>query len=282
MDLSSNPFTGNRYGFGGGNPISAIELDGHLFGLSLSDLGHMALDAVGMVPVVGAVADVANSVWYAAEGDWGNAALSLAGAIPVIGDAAVAAKYGIKGAKYAIKAAEAGEDVVKGVRAVRTAAHAAEDVKAATRAVEEAKIAKQAAKAAAERKAAAEAAAARAAAAPRPRRREGPRRSHRHSQSPKPSRPRRRPHSVGSPTRQSSFVAGQVTFHRPARCSRVPSGGRWRRPPPAFPMAKFAPPRLERFGVEVEPWSTVRSQDHADGDGKPELGWPQASAADVR
>ena len=28
-DLSSNPFTGNRYAFGGGNPISAIEIDGH-------------------------------------------------------------------------------------------------------------------------------------------------------------------------------------------------------------------------------------------------------------
>ncbi|MCO1597713.1 DNRLRE domain-containing protein [Micromonospora sp. RHAY321] len=29
MNLGSNPFTGNRYAFGGGNPISAIELDGH-------------------------------------------------------------------------------------------------------------------------------------------------------------------------------------------------------------------------------------------------------------
>ncbi|MET8360675.1 RHS repeat-associated core domain-containing protein, partial [Micromonospora sp. NPDC005171] len=29
MKLGSNPFTGNRYAFGGGNPISAIENDGH-------------------------------------------------------------------------------------------------------------------------------------------------------------------------------------------------------------------------------------------------------------
>ncbi|MEV1154935.1 RHS repeat-associated core domain-containing protein [Micromonospora chokoriensis] len=29
MNLGSNPFTSNRYAFGGGNPISAIEIDGH-------------------------------------------------------------------------------------------------------------------------------------------------------------------------------------------------------------------------------------------------------------
>jgi hypothetical protein len=29
MQLGLNPFTGNRYAFGGGNPISAVELDGH-------------------------------------------------------------------------------------------------------------------------------------------------------------------------------------------------------------------------------------------------------------
>jgi RHS repeat-associated protein len=30
LNLSTNPFTGNRYAFGGGNPISNIELDGHI------------------------------------------------------------------------------------------------------------------------------------------------------------------------------------------------------------------------------------------------------------
>ncbi|MFI0409215.1 DNRLRE domain-containing protein [Actinomadura sp. 3N508] len=29
VDLATDPFTGNRYAFGGGNPISAIEMDGH-------------------------------------------------------------------------------------------------------------------------------------------------------------------------------------------------------------------------------------------------------------
>ncbi|MBG6106099.1 MULTISPECIES: DNRLRE domain-containing protein [Micromonospora] len=31
MNLGSNPFTGNRYAFGGGNPISNVELDGHIW-----------------------------------------------------------------------------------------------------------------------------------------------------------------------------------------------------------------------------------------------------------
>jgi len=31
MSLSTDPFTGNRYTFGAGNPISNIELDGHMF-----------------------------------------------------------------------------------------------------------------------------------------------------------------------------------------------------------------------------------------------------------
>ncbi|MFG1859194.1 DNRLRE domain-containing protein [Actinomadura geliboluensis] len=33
MNLTSDPFTGNRYGFGGGNPVSNIEFDGHCSGL---------------------------------------------------------------------------------------------------------------------------------------------------------------------------------------------------------------------------------------------------------
>jgi RHS repeat-associated protein len=124
MGLATDPYTNNRYTFGAGNPISSIELDGH-FGWS--DLGHMALDAAGMIPVVGAVADVANGVWYAAEGDWVDAGLSFAGAIPVIGDAAVGAKYAVKGAKYTAEAVEAGKDVVKAGRAAVKAEHAAAD-----------------------------------------------------------------------------------------------------------------------------------------------------------
>ncbi|MBC9731202.1 hypothetical protein H8R17_43140, partial [Streptomyces sp. TRM68367] len=122
MGLISDPLTGNRYAFGGGNPISNIELDGHGW---LSDLGHTALDAAGMIPVVGAVADVANGAWYAAEGDYLDAGISFAGAIPVIGDAALGARMAVKGAKYAAEGAEA-------LQGLKNADHLAEDAKAAT------------------------------------------------------------------------------------------------------------------------------------------------------
>jgi RHS repeat-associated protein len=127
-NLGSDPLTGNRYAFGGGNPISNIELDGHGW---LSDLGHAALDAAGMVPVVGAVADIANGAWYAADGDYLDAGLSFAGAIPVIGDAALSARYAIKGAKYA-------DDAVKGLEAAKNLEHGAEDVKTAVKGTEDA------------------------------------------------------------------------------------------------------------------------------------------------
>ena len=68
-------------------------------GISLSDLAHGALDVVGMIPVVGEVADLANAGLYLAEGDYTNAALSAAAMIPIIGGAAIAAKYANKAHK---------------------------------------------------------------------------------------------------------------------------------------------------------------------------------------
>ncbi|MEU1893675.1 DNRLRE domain-containing protein [Streptomyces pristinaespiralis] len=103
MSLATDPFTGNRYAFAGGNPISFVELDGHLFGLSLSDIGHAALDVVGLIPVVGEVADVANGIWYAAEGNYVDAALSMSSAIPLVGYGASAVKAG----RYAKKGMDA-------------------------------------------------------------------------------------------------------------------------------------------------------------------------------
>jgi len=57
-----------------------------------SQLGHTALDTIGMVPVAGSVAEAANAGWYAAQGDPIDAALSGASAIPVVGDAADAVR----------------------------------------------------------------------------------------------------------------------------------------------------------------------------------------------
>lgn len=62
-------------------------------------LGHDALDGLGMIPGYGAIADAANGVWYAAEGDYGNATLSFVSTV-------VEGTTSIKQAKNATKAAD--------------------------------------------------------------------------------------------------------------------------------------------------------------------------------
>ncbi|WP_238453461.1 HNH endonuclease [Micromonospora sp. ATA51] len=125
MGLAMDPFTGNRYAFAGGNPISFVELDGHLFGMSWSDIGHAALDVAGMVPVIGEVADVANGIWYAAEGNYVDAALSMASAIPLAGNAVAAAKL-----------AKTGKKIADGIDTARDLEKAAENAKAVQNGVE--------------------------------------------------------------------------------------------------------------------------------------------------
>lgn len=62
----------------------------------LWDLRHMTLDAFGLIPVIGEVADLANGTLYTLEGDKVNAAFSFASAVPVYGWAAVGVKYAVK------------------------------------------------------------------------------------------------------------------------------------------------------------------------------------------
>lgn len=62
-----------------------------------SEALHTGLDVVGLIPVVGEVADGANALIYLAEGDKVNAALSAASMLPIGGQAATAAKWGKKG-----------------------------------------------------------------------------------------------------------------------------------------------------------------------------------------
>lgn len=69
-------------------------------------IGHGILDVVGLVPVVGELADGANAAWYAAEGDYTNAALSAAAMIPFAGWGATGAKLGMKGYKSLSKTAK--------------------------------------------------------------------------------------------------------------------------------------------------------------------------------
>ncbi|MGP4100448.1 golvesin C-terminal-like domain-containing protein [Nonomuraea sp. KM90] len=158
LDLAADPWTGNRYAFAGGNPITYVEIDGHLFGLSLSDIGHLALDVAGMVPVVGEVADLANAGWYALEGNYVDAALSLAGAVPFVGAAAT----GVKWVKTAVKITGTAGNTAKTAARVDGAAKAlaaasrrvnliaknggtAPDIMAALRAEQAAKTAKKSA-----------------------------------------------------------------------------------------------------------------------------------------
>ncbi len=77
--------------------------------MGVMDIVHGVLDVAGFIPVVGAVADVANAVIYAAEGDWGNAALSAVSAIPGVGDAVGAVG---KGGKLLLKGAKLVEDAL--------------------------------------------------------------------------------------------------------------------------------------------------------------------------
>ncbi|MGA4979370.1 SpvB/TcaC N-terminal domain-containing protein [Streptomyces cinereoruber] len=90
---------------------------------SWKTIGHTSLDVVGMVPVVGEAADLANAGWYAAEGDYVNAGLSAASAIPGAGYAANAAKYGNKAldATQAAKTANNAGDAATTAKAAETA-----------------------------------------------------------------------------------------------------------------------------------------------------------------
>jgi YD repeat-containing protein len=74
-------------------------------GRSWWSYGHEVLDGLGLIPVIGEIADVANGIWYAVEGEWGYAGISFIAVVPVVGDAGKAAKYGHKGYKRYTKLA---------------------------------------------------------------------------------------------------------------------------------------------------------------------------------
>ena len=86
------------------------------FGLSpninWSTLGHALLDAVGFIPVVGAIADTINGIWYLSEGDYFSAAASFVSAIPGWGDIVGAVGKGIKGCSKITKAIKYGSKIV--------------------------------------------------------------------------------------------------------------------------------------------------------------------------
>ena len=90
---------------------------------SLNKWGHGILDAAGLVPGFGEIADGVNALWYAAEGDNTNAALSTAAMIPFLGWGATATKFGLKG----VKALKGTKNIAKEV--VENTVKVADDVK---------------------------------------------------------------------------------------------------------------------------------------------------------
>ncbi len=87
-----------------------------------SGLGHGLLDLAGLVPVLGEPADMANGIWYAAEGNMTDAGLSFAGMIPGLGWGATGGKFLWKGSKVG----EHADDVVDGVETAGDAAKVAD------------------------------------------------------------------------------------------------------------------------------------------------------------
>ena len=99
----------------GGDKTSPIALDVRTISDSLAEQkakwdampwykkwGHTILDVIGMIPVIGDIANVPNAAWYALEGDWADAGVTAAGMIPMVGDAALGGKVAVdlgKGAK---------------------------------------------------------------------------------------------------------------------------------------------------------------------------------------
>jgi len=63
---------------------------------AITDSGLTTLDTVGMIPLVGEIADGLNGLWYLNDGDALNAGLSAAGMLPLIGNAVVGGRV-IKG-----------------------------------------------------------------------------------------------------------------------------------------------------------------------------------------
>lgn len=70
---------------------------------SVLDGVQLALDAAGMVPVLGAIPDLINASISVLRGDWVGAGLSIVAAVPGVGDVVGGAKIAYKGAKIAGK-----------------------------------------------------------------------------------------------------------------------------------------------------------------------------------
>ncbi|QIL42070.1 hypothetical protein G7074_24060 [Pedobacter sp. HDW13] len=90
-----------------------------VFYYASKEMLHLALDGVGLIPVYGEVADLANAVIYLVEGDGVNATLSAIGVIPIAGWWATGARY----AKKTLNLANGSKTTLKWVAYAGNAIH---------------------------------------------------------------------------------------------------------------------------------------------------------------
>lgn len=86
----------NWYAYAAGNPLGFVDPTG-LGNASVINAVQTGLSFLGMVPVVGFVADIANAGISVARGNYADASINLAAAIPGIGQAATGAKFAAAG-----------------------------------------------------------------------------------------------------------------------------------------------------------------------------------------
>jgi hypothetical protein len=96
--LSQEPEWNNLYGW---------QQDTWVYWEASKEMLHLGLDLIGLVPVVGEVADLTNGVIYTIEGDGVNATLSFASTIPIAGWFSAGVKFAKRadGLAYTVKAA---------------------------------------------------------------------------------------------------------------------------------------------------------------------------------
>jgi hypothetical protein len=80
--------------------------------ISRLDALQMLLDVVGLIPALGAPADILNAIISGARGDWLGAGLSLFGVVPVAGEAATAAKIAKNSERYAAAVAKVADEIL--------------------------------------------------------------------------------------------------------------------------------------------------------------------------
>ena len=102
----------NQYAYCQGNPVKLTDPFGLSPNINWSTLGHALLDIAGFIPVVGAIADTINGVWYLSEGDYFSAVASFVSAIPGWGDIIGAVGKGVKGCSKITKAIKYGSRIV--------------------------------------------------------------------------------------------------------------------------------------------------------------------------